>query len=216
MSDTLYASIDLGGTKVACAFGTAEGDVVAERTVADGVAQWAACRPRPDARGIVNEMAAEVGGIARRSRHGGYRPCGCGARHNALLAQPADAVARRVRPRRAGAEDWLSCTYLLNDVRTATLGELVFGHGRDASTMAFFALGTGIGGGIVVDGKLRARAVGCRRGAGPSDHPAGRPTVRLREPQVPRDVGQRPGDHRAGRLADGVRPGATTVRPGGG
>ena len=50
--------------------------------------------------------------------------------------------------------------YLLNDVRMATLGELTFGHGRTANTMAFFALGTGIGGGIAVDGKLRLGPLG--------------------------------------------------------
>jgi glucokinase len=50
--------------------------------------------------------------------------------------------------------------YLLNDVRTATLGELTFGHGRTACTMAFFALGTGIGGGIAIDRKLRLGPLG--------------------------------------------------------
>jgi len=51
--------------------------------------------------------------------------------------------------------------YLLNDVRTATLGELTFGHGKGkALTMVFFALGTGVGGGIVVDGKLRLGPMG--------------------------------------------------------
>ena len=49
---------------------------------------------------------------------------------------------------------------LLNDVRTATLGELTFGHGRGVNTMAFFSLGTGVGGGIVVDGKLRLGPLG--------------------------------------------------------
>ena len=49
---------------------------------------------------------------------------------------------------------------LLNDVRTATLGELVFGHGRNASSMVFIALGTGIGGGVVIDGKLRLGPLG--------------------------------------------------------
>jgi glucokinase len=34
----------------------------------------------------------------------------------------------------------------------ATLGELTFGHGRTARTMVFFALGTGIGGGVAIDG----------------------------------------------------------------
>jgi glucokinase len=52
--------------------------------------------------------------------------------------------------------------FLLNDVRTATLGELTFGHGRSPAvqTMAFFALGTGIGGGIAIDGRLRLGPVG--------------------------------------------------------
>jgi glucokinase len=50
--------------------------------------------------------------------------------------------------------------YLLNDVRMATLGELTFGHGRHANTMAFFALGTGIGGGVAIDGKLRLGPLG--------------------------------------------------------
>jgi glucokinase len=58
---------------------------------------------------------------------------------------------------------WLGCpVHLLNDVRTATLGELTFGLGKDrpGATMAFFALGTGIGGGVVIDGKLRLGPLG--------------------------------------------------------
>lgn len=50
--------------------------------------------------------------------------------------------------------------YLLNDVRAATLGEFRFGAGRGTSTMALFALGTGIGGGVVVDGRLRLGPLG--------------------------------------------------------
>ncbi len=43
---------------------------------------------------------------------------------------------------------------LLNDARAATLGELRFGLGRDGSTMAMFTLGTGVGGGVAVNGHL--------------------------------------------------------------
>jgi glucokinase len=43
---------------------------------------------------------------------------------------------------------------LLNDVRAITLGEYTFGAGRGVDNMACYAIGTGIGGGIVVNGKL--------------------------------------------------------------
>jgi glucokinase len=44
--------------------------------------------------------------------------------------------------------------YLLNDVRAITLGEWKFGAGRGVETIAVFAIGTGIGGGLVVNGRL--------------------------------------------------------------
>ena len=51
---------------------------------------------------------------------------------------------------------------LLNDVRAATLAELRFGHGRDQPgiTFGFFSLGTGVGGGVVIDGHLRLGPLG--------------------------------------------------------
>jgi glucokinase len=45
-------------------------------------------------------------------------------------------------------------TYLLNDVRAITFGEWKFGAGRGARTMAVYAIGTGIGGGMVIDNHL--------------------------------------------------------------
>lgn len=45
-------------------------------------------------------------------------------------------------------------TALLNDVRSITNGEWRFGAGRGVDTVAVFAIGTGIGGGLVVNGQL--------------------------------------------------------------
>jgi glucokinase len=43
---------------------------------------------------------------------------------------------------------------LINDVRALTLGEWTFGAGRGADTVACLAIGTGIGGGVVVNGQF--------------------------------------------------------------
>lgn len=47
-----------------------------------------------------------------------------------------------------------TATYIINDARCATLGELGFGAGRGKRNLIMMTVGTGIGGGIVLDGKL--------------------------------------------------------------
>ncbi len=45
-------------------------------------------------------------------------------------------------------------TALLNDVRAITNGEWMFGAGRGVETVAVFAIGTGVGGGLVINSQL--------------------------------------------------------------
>jgi glucokinase len=45
-------------------------------------------------------------------------------------------------------------TELLNDARAITLGEWAFGAGKGSNSMACFAIGTGVGGGLVINGRL--------------------------------------------------------------
>lgn len=45
-------------------------------------------------------------------------------------------------------------TFLLNDVRSMTFAEWTYGAGRGVDTIACFAIGTGIGGGLVINGQL--------------------------------------------------------------
>ena len=50
---------------------------------------------------------------------------------------------------------------LLNDARAATLGEWVFGReGKTDTSLVFVTMGTGIGGGIIMDGALRLGHLG--------------------------------------------------------
>jgi len=43
---------------------------------------------------------------------------------------------------------------LLNDVRAITYGEYIFGAGKGVNRMACFAIGTGVGGGLILNGDL--------------------------------------------------------------
>jgi glucokinase len=154
----LYAGLDLGGTTIGGVLGDADGNIVAEASIptesydgpiavlhrmADLVLQLSAKANAPVAGvGIGCPGLVDVQrGITR------FFPN--------LPTQWRDVPAAEVLNQR------LNCPVsLLNDVRTATLGELVFGHGREVQTLAFFSLGTGVGGGLVIDGRLRLGPLG--------------------------------------------------------
>jgi predicted NBD/HSP70 family sugar kinase len=60
-----------------------------------------------------------------------------------------------------------------NDANLAALGEYMFGAGRDCPLLVFLMVGTGIGAGIVVDGKLFAGANGAAGEVGYLPFPGG-------------------------------------------
>lgn len=155
------AGIDLGGTAIKVALGDGEGRLLAQRSVptlshegADAVlARMAAA---------VQTLQAEVG-VERLDG------VGVGVPGLADLARGVTLLLPNMPERWTDVE--VSATLsraldapcrLINDARAAALGELRYGHGRgrDGLTMVFIGVGTGIGGGIVVDGRLRLGPAG--------------------------------------------------------
>jgi glucokinase len=154
--EPLYAGVDLGGTNIKCAIARADGTVEATRSVAT--------RSHEGPGAVLERIAGLAADLC-----GGARPAALGMAVPGLVDRRAgvtkflpnfptqwrDVPAAEIVSRRLGCP-----VFLLNDVRAATLGELTFGRGRTANTMAFFAVGTGIGGGVAVDGKLRLGPLG--------------------------------------------------------
>ncbi|HEY5079780.1 MAG TPA: ROK family protein [Opitutaceae bacterium] len=154
----LFAGVDLGGTNFTAALGDAEGNLSTEDR------QLTLAHEGPAA--VLKRIAAAV---EKLSAAAGRRPAAVGLGVPGLvdfatgetLFLPNLPTQWRGVPVVAYLTQKLGCpVYLLNDARAATLGESMFGLGRGVQTMALFTLGTGVGGGIVIDGRLRLGPLG--------------------------------------------------------
>lgn len=153
-----YAGVDLGGTNVSAALADREGRILSELKEPTRSYEGPASVVRRIG-DMVNRLAAEAGA----------KPAGVGIGIPGLVDVSAGITKFlpnlptqwREVPVAATLQPQVGCpVYILNDARAATLGELTFGRGRDARTMVFFGLGTGVGGGVVVDGQLRLGPLG--------------------------------------------------------
>jgi glucokinase len=153
-----YAGVDLGGTNVTCCIAGADGRII--RTVTEPTDS----HEGPDA--VLLRIASMTAGLVH-STGVVLAAAGVGVPGRVDLATgttlflPNLPTQWRGVPVAAKLGASLGCpVYVLNDCRTATLGELSFGRGREVRDMVLFMVGTGIGGGVVIDGKLRLGPLG--------------------------------------------------------
>src|ERR1035437_8004745 len=156
----LFVGVDVGGTTFKLVVGDAQGLVLAERKVPTESQRG------PD--GVLAHMAEEIQAGVREA--GGMQAEGVGVGFPGTLDIPNgmvkylanfpghwyDIAARDILSKDLGGTP----VHLFNDARCATLGEWDYGKGRTAKSMISLGLGTGIGGGVVIDGKLRLGPIG--------------------------------------------------------
>jgi glucokinase len=164
VSVPVVIGVDVGGTKISAAVAAAEGAILGESTTATDPAGGVA---------VVEQVARQVEELCR-----------------SLAISPADAVAIGVGVAGVLDSDGLVTdapnvgldghelklvldTRLLhnvivdNDVNAAALAEHRHGHGRSVTDLAFVAVGTGIGMGLIVGGSVMC---GSRGAAGEIGH----------------------------------------------
>lgn len=149
----MFASVDIGGTVTSCAVATGAGQMVSERTIPTLSHQGPEAVLRRVGEAI-NEMAAAAG---RRPAALGVGVPGLTDFHRGrTVFLPNLPTGWRDFPVADRLLAAVGCpVFLLNDARMAALGELWFGGGREVKTLVALTVGTGIGGGVVVDRKLR-------------------------------------------------------------
>ena len=151
----MIAGIDLGGTQVRVAVARTDG-----RIVATSRNRTAALRTP---RRVVEWAAEQVGRLAEGEAVLGV---GIGAPGptdpgRGVLVNPPNLPGWKNVPLAAMLREVAGCpAYLENDANLAGLGEYHHGAGRGARTMVYITWSTGVGAGLIIDGKLFSGAHG--------------------------------------------------------
>jgi glucokinase len=151
-SERLYLGVEIGGTKLQLGVGPGDGTVrVLERLSAESTAA-----------AILRQIRATVASLVARSglRAGDIAGAAIG------FGGPVDAESGRVA-RSHQVSGWESfplaawferelgwATVLANDADTAGLAETRFGAARGCSPVFYVTIGSGIGGGLILDGQI--------------------------------------------------------------
>ncbi|MFK8113117.1 MAG: ROK family protein [Rubripirellula sp.] len=161
MPSDLYCGIDFGGTSVRAAIADVNGLILGQRATPTDADRG------PEA--VIETINTCVADLMRSFSVTELQGIGIGVpglvdvKSGVTKFLPNLATQWRDVPIAQRLRERFSCRVnILNDARTATLGELRFGHGKGRAglTMAFFSIGTGIGGGVVIDGSLRLGPLG--------------------------------------------------------
>jgi len=156
----VLVGVDLGGTSITVAVSDMDGHLLFD--------EWMATEAHNGPDAVIKRIGKLLQEIAL-SKSSNVKAVGVGApglidvENGVTKFLPNLPGQWRDIPLAAKLTDIVRCPVkVANDARTATLGELKFGHGKVLSnaTLAFFTLGTGVGGGIAVDGKLRLGPLG--------------------------------------------------------
>ncbi len=154
MTQTLAGAIDLGGTKILTAVISADGSVLASHRTAT--------RARRGPEAVSSEMldslrqaCAQAGTTLEGLAGIGVSAAGPLDAAQGILADPPNLHGWKNVPLGRMLHDHCGLPVMLeNDANAAALGEFAFGAGRGTRDMVYITVSTGIGGGIIADGRL--------------------------------------------------------------
>ena len=149
-----YLGVDLGGTNIAIGLVNEKYEIVLKDKVRTGAARPTGeimddmanlCKSIVERAGVSMEEVASVGIAAP----GSIDPVSGYVRYSNNIKLSNYPIADELKKRLN-----IGKVYLENDANAAALAEAKAGAGKGCSSLIMITLGTGVGGGIVIDGKL--------------------------------------------------------------
>jgi glucokinase len=150
--------IDIGGTKISVTLGTSRGKILARKKVLT--------RLHSKSKACIEEIITAVHAIFREFRISSKDILGIG-----ICAPGAVNSKTGVLPRSPNLAGWAGIpivrifrnkfklpAYLTNDANAAALGEMAFGAGKKMKDLIYITVSTGVGGGLIINGKLHEGA----------------------------------------------------------
>lgn len=155
MPGELIVGVDVGGSKINSILADSQGNIKA-RDLRDTRAKRG-----PDA--VIERIIESISQVATGSDIAGIGVGAAGACDtvNGVITSSPNLPQWQDIPLRGIVQQEFDCpVYLQNDATLAALGEHHFGGGRDVDHLIYVSVGTGIGGGIIINGKLYCGASG--------------------------------------------------------
>jgi glucokinase len=150
----LLVGIDIGGTKTAVLLSSAPPEVIVRR-------QFATCPEQGPERAIeliksgIHEMLAERGAAASEIARVGISCGGPLDRVQGIIQSPPNLSTWDNVPIKAIIEREFHAECLIeNDANAGAVAEHRFGAGKGCQNMVFLTMGTGLGAGVITDGRL--------------------------------------------------------------
>jgi glucokinase len=144
--------VDLGGTNLRVAAVDAGGQII------DRISEPAIYDGGPES--IIREICRSITTVRDRVGSGGLRGVGIGCPgfidiDKGFIIGSANLPGFESLPVRDKIQDLLGTPIILeNDANAAALGEMWIGAGKDVKDLILLTLGTGVGGGIIIGGKV--------------------------------------------------------------
>ena len=154
MADVFYVGVDLGGTNIKAGVLDADARVLCSLSVPTEV-------PKGRETVVANiigaaEQAIAKSGVARTKVAGiGIGSPGPLSHRRGMVINPGNLPCLKDTPLRDLVTQWTGIKATLeNDANAAAWGEFWAGAGKGVRDLVMFTLGTGVGGGVVTDGRM--------------------------------------------------------------